>query len=312
MPIPKINVCMRKNYLILSMERFLIWWVSIRSRSSVAPQVCKVCRQSHPNKYRPANVAKESKMPCAEEDWKRFVRFRYCTMGLWSTSQFWECNHQRCSLPKINKYWEKDPGLFIARNSFRKNLAITFISGIGRSQYKLSLNLCWKRQGKDKSCWKGSHWCTNKHKQVNKLDSGSQWLPKHQKQWSLASLHKQDECLRFMVQIISASFRMAICGVFVAKWPGHCLECRIFELFGVSLSADHKVIEITSHTSRNHALSCNLKKNLAIETWDGSDLRDKGFLPSCFFPKHVWFSNELSATKLVCICWKHQSPKQLD
>ena len=99
---------MIKNHLILSMERFLIWWVSIRSRSSVAPQVCKVCRQSHPNKYRPANVAKESKMPCAGKDWKWFVRYRYGTMGLWSTSQFWECNHQRSSLLTNKNYAGKE------------------------------------------------------------------------------------------------------------------------------------------------------------------------------------------------------------
>ena len=36
---------------------------------------------------------------------------------------------------------EKDPGRFIARNGFRKNLTITVISGIGGSQCKLSLKI---------------------------------------------------------------------------------------------------------------------------------------------------------------------------
>ena len=42
--------------------RFLAWWVWIGSWSSLAPQVCKVWRQSHPNVYGPANIANESKL----------------------------------------------------------------------------------------------------------------------------------------------------------------------------------------------------------------------------------------------------------
>ena len=146
---------MIKNHLILSIERFLIWWVSIRSRSSLAPQVCKVCRQSHPDEYGPANIANESKMPRAEKDWKWFVRFRY---GIWSTSQFWECNHQRSSLLKINnKYWGKCEGTFHCSKRFpQEPHNDSHLRYWRKSMQAVSKNL-WRKTGKGKNCWKGSH-----------------------------------------------------------------------------------------------------------------------------------------------------------
>ena len=45
----------------------------------------------------------------------------------------------------------------IGRNSFRKNLALTVISGGAGIQCKLSLKIYEERQGKEKKCSKGSH-----------------------------------------------------------------------------------------------------------------------------------------------------------
>ena len=54
-------------------------------------------------------TCKHSEWEQAEKDWTRFIRFRCGTMGLWSTSQFWECNTRDLHCSKsTNKNWEND------------------------------------------------------------------------------------------------------------------------------------------------------------------------------------------------------------
>ena len=167
----------------------------------------------------------------------------------------------------------KGSGTFHWRNWSKQFLALAMIviSGAAASQCKLFLKIYEERQGKETKM-------LERKSLVHKARFWITMIPKTSK-----------TSRRFMVQIISASFRMAICGVFVAKWPGHRLERRIFELFGVSLSADHKITRTASHTPKIW-----LKKlGMVQPPW-------LGFPPKHFFPKQGWFSNEHVCNKDLC------------
>ena len=74
-------------------------------------------------------------------------------MGLWSTSQFWECNHQRSSLLKINnKYWEKCEGTFHCLKRFpQETHNDSHLRYWRKSMQAVSKNLLvWRKTGKGK------------------------------------------------------------------------------------------------------------------------------------------------------------------
>ena len=164
-------------------------------------------------------------------------------------------------------------GLFIegiGRNSFRKNLATIVISGIGESQCKLSLKLSQQRQGKE-----------------NKMLERKSVVHKIVEFWitmTPRTSRKTNEAL------ILYTNRMSVCDLWFKSYLPHSgwqsaaflssFEWRIFELFGVDFSADHQITRIESHTSKNRAPVMLICSNLAVETWNCSDLHDMGVLPS--------------------------------
>ena len=91
--------------------------------------------------------------------------------------------------------------------------------------------------------------------------------------------------LLFMVQTCSNHICLIPDGDLRRFRPGHRLECRIFELFGVSLSAGHKITRIASHTSQNHAPVMRMFSKSGYRNLGWSRPPWLGFPPKYFFPK---------------------------
>ena len=244
--------------------RFLIWWVWIGSWSSLSPQLWKVWRQSHPNEYGPANIANERKLSGLDT-------------ALWDFGQplsFGKAITRDAHCPKSTTSIGKSvKGLFIeeiGRNSFVRNLAMIVILAAASSQCKLSLKIYEERQGKTKN--DGKEGTSTQSSILDRNDSQNI----QNKEAFYGSNHicliPDGDLWRFRCKVTWSSF-----------------ERHIFELFGVSLSADHKITRITSHTPKIW-----LKKLGMVQT---PMIRISS---QAFFPKQGWFSNEHVCNKDLC------------